>query len=129
MEFSPIDLTAKSVVMLSKAPKECCVFHPVNNHSVKFIDLVNVFNKLDLNVEIVDDEIFEESLNNVLKDESRQDGLFGIGTELNDDEIIPVDMEYTLKVLYKFGFKWPETTDKYLFDFIKVLKDLKFFDN
>ena len=46
----------------------------------------------------------------------------------DDDEIIPVDMKYTLQVLYEFGFEWPETTRKYLFDFIKSLIDLNFFD-
>ncbi|WP_406534985.1 amino acid adenylation domain-containing protein [Methanobrevibacter sp.] len=129
LEFSPIDLTAKAIVMLSKTPKDCTVFHPATNRIVTFAQLVDVFNKLDLNVEIVDDEIFNETLNDILMDESKQEGLFGIGTELNDEDVfIPVDKEYTLKVLSEFGFEWPQTSEKYLSDFINSLKGLGFFN-
>lgn len=132
MEFSPIDLTAKSIVMLSKTPKDCTVFHPATDKLVRFTKLVDVFNKLNLNVEIVDDEKFKQSLNDILKDESRQEGMFGIATLLNEDnglgdEYLPADKEYSVKALSELGFKWPETSEEYLSGFIKLLKDLNFF--
>ena len=132
MEFSPIDLTAKSIVMLSKTPKDCTVFHPATDNLVKFTKLVDVFNKLNLNMEIVDDEKFKESLNDILKDESRQEGMFGLATLLNDDdglgeEYLPADKEYTKKVLSELGFEWPQPSEEYLSGFIKLLKDLDFF--
>lgn len=117
--------------MLAKTPKDCTVFHPASNRLVTFAKLVDVFNELELNVEIVDDEIFDESLNHVLQDESRQDGIFGILTWLSDDdfddEYLSYDMGYTLQVLSQFGFEWPQTSEKYLFDFIKSLKEMGFF--
>ena len=129
LQFSPIDLTAKSIVMLSKTPKECKVFHPITDKLVTYSELVDVFNNLGLNVEIVDDEVFDQSLNNILNDESKQDGLFGIATELNDeDECIPIGREYTLNVLSELGFEWSETTENYLFEFIRILKELGFFN-
>ena len=132
MEFSPIDLTAKSIVMLSKTPKDCTVFHPATDKLVRFTKLVDVFNKLNLNMEKVDDEKFKQSLNDILKDESRQEGMFGIATLLNEDdglgdEYLPADKEYSVKALSELGFKWPETSEEYLSGFIKLLKDLNFF--
>ena len=94
--------------------------------------MVDVFNKLNLNVEIVNDETFSQSLKDILKDESKQKGMFGLTTILNDDnelvnEYLPVDKEYTLHVLSELGFKWPETSEEYLLEFITILKDLEFF--
>ncbi|WP_458405069.1 amino acid adenylation domain-containing protein [Methanobrevibacter sp.] len=132
LEFSPIDLTAKAIVMLAKTPKECVVFHPATNKYVTYAQLANVFNKLDLNLEIVDDEVFNQSLKDILKDESKQKGMFGLTTILNDDnelvnDYLPADKEYTLEVLSELGFEWPETSEKYLFEFIKILKEMEFF--
>ena len=83
-------------------------------------------------MEIVDDEKFKESLNDILKDESRQEGMFGLATLLNDDdglgeEYLPADKEYTKKVLSELGFEWPQPSEEYLSGFIKLLKDLDFF--
>ena len=99
---------------------------------INFSDLVNVFNKLNLNVEVVADEMFNQSLDDILKDESKQDGIFGITTILDDDRdlsdiFVPVDKKYTLQVLSELGFEWPETSEKYLYDFLKQLNDLEFF--
>ena len=128
LEFSPIDLTAKSIVMLSKTPKDCIVFHPATNQRVTYEELVDVFNELNLNMEIVDDETFDKSLTEILKDESKQKGMFGLTTILNDDdEYLPADTEYTLQVLSGLGFEWPKTSKKYLFEFIKILKEMEFF--
>ena len=128
LEFSPIDLTAKSIVMLSKTPKDCIVFHPATNQRVTYEELVDVFNELNLNMEIVDDETFDKSLTEILKDESKQKGMFGLTTILNDDdEYLPADTEYTLQVLSGLGFEWPKTSKKYLFEFIKILKVMEFF--
>ena len=128
MEFSPIDLTAKSIVMLAKTPKDNIVFHPATHQRVTYEELVDVFNELNLNMEIVDDEAFDKSLMEILKDESKQKGMFGLTTILNDEDVyLPADTEYTLKILSELGFEWPKTNKKYLSMFINNLINLEFF--
>ena len=79
-------------------------------------------------MEIVDDEAFDKSLMDILKDESKQKGMFGLTTILNDEDIyLPADTEYTLKILSELGFEWPKTNKKYLSMFIKNLINLEFF--
>ena len=41
MEFSPINETARSIVLLSETPRACCLFHPFNNHHVFFGDVMS----------------------------------------------------------------------------------------
>lgn len=128
MEFSPIDLTAKSIIMLAKTPKDNIVFHPATHQRVTYEELVDVFNELNLNMEIVDDEAFNKSLMEILKDESKQKGMFGLTTILNDEDVyLPADTEYTLKILSELGFEWPKTNKKYLSMFINNLINLEFF--
>ena len=132
VEFSAIDITAKSIVALAKTPRECCIFHPFSNNNVLYRDVVNVFNQLDLNIELTDEESFNEALDGALKDESKQKGIFGLVTRLNNSDVkqkpIEVDNEYTLKALSQLGITWPEITEKYMYDFIKRLYDLDFFN-
>ena len=131
--LSAIDITAKSVIALSKTPKGCCIFHPYSNHYTTYHNFVNVFNQLGLNIEFCTQESFDKSLNEIFGDESKRDGIFGLVTRLDSSDIkheyISSDNEYTLKVLSDLGVEWPEITEKYLYDFIKGLKDLNFFKN
>ncbi|MBP5277349.1 MAG: amino acid adenylation domain-containing protein, partial [Prevotella sp.] len=46
MEFSPINEVAQSIVLLSETPRECCLFHPYNNHSVHFGDVLSSLEKI-----------------------------------------------------------------------------------
>ena len=120
--LSPIDSTAKSIVILSKTPKECTIFHPFNNNSFTFNDIVNVCNKLGLSLEIVDDEVFRDDFSNILSNETKQDGLFGIVSKLNRNNVledsIRLNNDYTMEVLSAFNFKWPEMSEEHLFDLI-----------
>jgi thioester reductase-like protein len=131
VQLCAIDITAKSIIALSKTPKDCCVFHPFSNNNSTYREVVNVFNKLGLNIELSDEESFQNSLDNVLDDKSKQKGVFGLLTHLNNSDIkyeyISVDNDYTIKVLSELGVTWPEITEKYLSDFIKLLDNLDFF--
>ena len=55
VEFSPIDVTAKSIVALAKAPKECRVFHPYQHHTICFGDIIDIIEPLGLNIGEVSD--------------------------------------------------------------------------
>ena len=131
VNLSPIDINAKSIIALSKTPNNCRIFHIYPNHNTNYEALVNVFNQLGLNIEFSNRELFDKHLNNIMGDKSKQDGIFGLVTRLNTSDVkygsISPDNEYTLKVLSELGIKWPNITEKYLYDFIKMLKENNFF--
>ena len=131
-ELSQIDITAKSIVELSKTPKNCVVFHPYNNHFVTYADILNIFKSLDIDIEIVDQEEYERTFKEVMKDESKQAGLSGFITSIGEGKEKKIwvkdENDYTIQVSHLLGINWPLISEEYIYNFIKFLKDLEFFD-
>lgn len=132
-ELTPIDTTARAILLLSKTPNICIVFHPYNNHSIYISDVVNIMNKMGLNIIGTEEKEFNEGLAEIMKDDKKSTALSGIITTIKkgtgkDKVVVPAANAYTTQILYRLGFKWPITTDKYLETFIEYLKEMNFFD-
>ena len=132
VEFSPIDITAKSILALSKTPKECLVFHPYNYHRILFGDILNIIEDLDLNIKPSEEDEYQEALNEAFKDKSKQEGVRGLITSVGEGYIkrvwVPVENNYTAQILYRLGVAWPLISEEYIYMFVKYLKDLNFFN-
>ena len=132
IEFSQIDITAKSIIKLSKTPKECLIFHPCNNHKVSFSDIIDILKDLGFNIDVVGEKEYNNALEEVMKDESKQEGLSGFITSIGSGQVKKVwvkeENNYTMQVSYLLGVKWPLISEEYIYMFIKYLKDLNFFN-
>ena len=131
VEFSPIDTTAKAIIELSKTPKNCTVFHPYDYHSISFGDIINIIKPLGLEINPAEDEDYENALDNVLADKTKQEGVSGLITSIGSGKVkkiwLPVDNTYTVQVLYRLGVKWPFISPEYIYNFVKYLVELDFF--
>ena len=131
VEFSPIDVTAKAILGLSKTPKECTVFHPYDYHSVSFGDIIDIIRPLGLDIEPAEDDDYENALDEALADKSKQEGVSGLITSIGSGKVkkiwMPVDNTYTTQALYRLGIKWPFISENYIYNFVKYLDDLDFF--
>ena len=131
VEFSPIDITAKAIINLSKTPKECTVFHPYDYHSISFGDIIDIIKPLGLDVEPVENEDYENALDDALADKSKQEGVSGLITSIGSGKVkkiwVPVDNTYTIQALYRLGIKWPYLSEDYIYNFVRYLDDLDFF--
>ena len=131
VEFSQIDITAKSIIQLAKTPKECIVFHPYNSHNITFADIIEIIKPLDLDIEPCEDDEYEIALKEALADKSKQEGVSGLITSVGSGKIrkhwVPVENKYTTQVLYRLGINWPLISEEYIYTFVKYLKDLDFF--
>ena len=108
VEFSPIETVAEAVVRLSGTHKSYTVFHAVNGHWIEMGDLVAAMNDAGLPVEVVISYLSSDT------DSVRS--------------YVPEDHSYTKNVLYRLGFRWPLTDERYLSGAIESLKTLGFFD-
>jgi len=131
VEFSQIDITAKSIIALAKTPKNCTVFHPFNSHDITFADIIEIIKPLGLNIEPCEDEEYEQVLNDALADKSKQEGVSGLITSIGSGKVkkewVPVENKYTTQVLYRLGINWPLISKEYIYNFVKYLIDLNFF--
>ena len=131
VEFSQIDITARSIIELAKTPKECVLFHPYNSHNITFADIIEIIRPLGLDIEPCEDEDYENALKEALADKSKQEGVSGLITSIGSGKVkkhwVPVENTYTTQVLYRLGINWPLISEEYIYTFVKYLNDLDFF--
>ena len=131
VEFSPIDMTAKAIVNLSRTPKECTVFHPYDYHSISFGDIIEIIKPLGFDIEPAEEDDYQNALDEALADKSKQEGVSGLITSIGSGKVkkiwLPVDNTYTVQALYRLGIKWPFISEEYIYNFVKFLDDLDFF--
>ena len=131
VEFSPIDMVAKAVVILAGTPPQFTVFHVNNCHKVHMANVLKVMRDNDMPVEVVSKKVFNERFSEALKDESKGEYVSGLISYLgNAGEVrrfVAADESYTVKALYRLGFSWPLITEQYIDKAFKALKAMRFF--
>jgi len=132
VDFSPIDEVAECIMRLSLTDSKYTLFHAANAHEVQMGDVIVAMNRCGFNIEIVRDEVFKARLNEAAADESRSMLVSGLLTYSSSDghlrRYIKTDNTFSVKALYRLGYKWPITDDGYLVRIIESLDSLGFFD-
>ncbi|MBQ9456932.1 MAG: amino acid adenylation domain-containing protein [Bacilli bacterium] len=132
IDFSPIDEVAKTVLLLSSTPKKFTLFHSANSHEVEFGDVLSAINGYGYKVDIVRDEVFQQRLAEFMKDETKNmavSSLISYDTSSGESHaFILSDNSFSIKALYRLGYKWPITDRRYLERSIESLATLGFFD-
>ena len=133
MEFSPIDQTAKAIVTLSQTPKECCLFHPYNNHCVHFGDVLEELSKVDKAPAQVETEAFNQALEVAKQDPEKAKKLSSLLAYQDMAHgkravFINPNNQYTTQVLYRLGFKWSSTSWDYVDQMLTAIAGFGFFE-
>lgn len=123
VEISPVDITAKAVLNLSKTPKECCAFNCQNNNMSYLGDLLK-----KLSVRPTSNTEFKYILNENMDDNVRGLITSGIFESGEDASHIRISSDYTSTILHDMGLLWPHCDGEYISRFIGELKRLDFFD-
>ena len=131
--MGPIDTSCRAFMKLSRTPKECCVFNAVNNHTLPLGDIILQMNKNGMNIELVEYEEFARALKEAQKDPDKAAILSSMTAYMNTAHgkkvvSLPFSSHYTTQILARTGFFWNASTEKYVNDFINVLKGFRFFN-
>ena len=130
-EFSPIDSTAKAVVLLAGTPDQFTVFHVNNCHTVHMANILQAMKKEGINIDIVEDQEFQSAFERALQEEKRNmavSPLISYHTHDTSQRPIESDNSFTVKALYRLGFSWPIVSEDYIERSVKSLLQLGFFD-
>ena len=132
-EMSPIDQTAKAVVLLATTPKECNVFQPFNNHTELLGDILQRMEKVGRDIRFVEADDFDKALTEAGQDPEKakllsammayQDMAHGQKTG-----IIERDNRYTCAVLHRLGFHWSDTAWDYAERLLTAISGFGYFD-
>lgn len=130
-EFSPIDSTARAVVTLAGTDDKFTVFHAYNCHHVHMANVLSVMKKHGIKIDVVSDEEFTGSFNELLADEKRNMEISSLIAYMNSGKsnrsYVGWDNSFTVKALYRLGFGWPLTSEKYIEQAVNALSTLGFF--
>ncbi len=133
VEFSPIDLVAKAVRLLSGTPDKFTVFHAVNGHWIEMGDVIAAMNSAGVPVDAVDETEFSKRMSEAMQDEKKNMLVSGLISYLSSDadtvrSFVPEDHTFTKNALYRLGYRWPLTDERYLTGAIEALISMAFFD-
>ncbi|MBQ9001809.1 MAG: amino acid adenylation domain-containing protein, partial [Eggerthellaceae bacterium] len=134
MEFSPIDQTARAILLLAQTPASCVLFHPFNHHAVFYGDVFAAMGRCGLPVKPVERERFASVLREAEADPAKASVLTSMlayaRKATGEPAVVPVaGNAYTMQVLYRLGFSWSPTPPAYVEQFLAALEGLGFFDD
>jgi len=132
--MGPIDTSCSAFLKLAKTPKECCVFNAVNNHTLPLGDIIRQMNTAGIPIRFVEYEEFAEALTEAQKDPDKAAILSSMTAYMNTAHgkkvvALPFESHYTTQILARLGFFWNASNERYVNDFINVLKGFRFFDS
>ncbi len=132
--MGPIDTSCNAFLRLAKTPGECTVFNAVNNHTLPLGDIIRQMNEAGIPIRFVEYEEFASALNEAQKYPDKAAILSSMTAYMNTAHgktvvALPFESHYTTQVLARMGFFWNASNERYVNDFINVLKGFRFFDS
>ncbi len=130
--MGPIDRSCEAFLKLAKTPQACCVFNAVNNHTLPLGDIIRQMNESGNHIEFVEYDVFTEALHEAQKDPDKAAILSSMTAYMNTAHgkkivALPCSSHFTTQILARMGFFWNASNERYVNDFINVLRGFLFF--
>ncbi|MBQ7203338.1 MAG: amino acid adenylation domain-containing protein [Eubacterium sp.] len=131
--MGPIDTSCAAFLKLARTPVKCRLFNAVNNHTLPLGDIIRRMNENGMNIRFVDDEVFAKELNEAQQNPDKAAILSSMTAYMNMAHgkkviTLPCDSHYTTQILARMDFFWNASNDRYVDDFINVLRGFRFFE-
>lgn len=131
-EFSPIDCVAKAVLALACTPDECVCFVPMNPHRPLFGDIIRTLEEIGYPIRGAENDEVAQKLSSALSNEKTSGAVSSLiayndNADIHEIGIESLDNSYTVSVLARLGFIWPETGSAYIRRFLEKLEQKGFF--
>ena len=132
-EMSPIDETAKAVVLLASTPKECTVFQPFNNHTELLGDVLRLMEHLGREIRFVEAGDFQQAIDNAAYDPEKAkllSAMLAYQDMAHGQKAVMIerDNRYTCSVLHRLGFHWSDTSSEYIIQMMRQIAAFGFFE-
>ena len=130
MKFSPIDMTAKAIVLLAGTNDRFTAFHADNRFGFDEMQLIEAANQCGIRIVPVSDEEYYADYRRMLGNEKVNAKLQGLVTNDRPDlHAVDTDNVFTANILYRLGFSWPLMDGAYLERAIRSLMTLDYFES
>jgi hypothetical protein len=131
--MGPIDRSCEAFLKLARTPQACCVFNAVNNHTLPLGDIIRQMNENGMDVKFVEYDEFAKALSDAQQDPEKAAILSSMTAYMNTAHgkkitALPCRSHYTTQILARMGFFWNQSNERYVNDFINVLRGFRFFN-
>ena len=128
MSFSPIDCTAKAVVLLAGTNDKFTAFNADSRSTFDEAKVMEALNHCGIPVKAVPDEEYYADFYRIMSDPAQNKKVSALLTNDRPDvHVVNTDNRFTANILYRLGFSWPFVDDIYLQKVIEALDSLGFF--
>lgn len=129
MRFSPVDCTARAIVLLSGTNDEFTAYNADNRYGFDEMKIIDACNENGITILPEEDESYYKLYNNALADDRINSRLNGLAAyDRSDMHAVETDNLFTTNILYRIGFSWPLVDAGYLAKVIDMLKTIDYFD-
>ena len=131
LEFTPVDSASQAIYnILTNSSSNNRIFHLYNHHTVKASYLLRLLKKNGIYIKICSNSEFKRIIKDILANEKTMKLLQNILDDFDKDYNINYKHDIKLKssiskrYLTKTRFKWPKISNKYLYNFIDLIKEV-----
>ncbi|MBP9988798.1 MAG: amino acid adenylation domain-containing protein, partial [Ruminococcus sp.] len=129
MKFSPIDCTARAVVLLAGTNDMFTAFNVDNRYGFDEMKVIDACNRNGIKIVPTEDEAYYNEFRQKLGDERVNAKLNGLAAyDIKDAHAVETDNLFTTNILYRIGFSWPLVDDAYLDRAINSILTLDYFN-
>ena len=130
MRFSPVDCTARAMVLLAGVNDKFTAFNCDNRYGFDEMKIIDACNRNGIKISAEQDDVYYSEYREKLGDETINSKLNGLAAyDIPDAHSVDTDNRFTANILYRIGFSWPLTDDAYLDRVIKSIKTLDYFED
>lgn len=128
MKFSPVDCTARAVVLLAGTNDMFTAFNADNRYGFDEMKVIDACNRNGIKIVATEDEAYYEEFRQKLGDDRINAKLSGLAAyDIKDAHAVETDNLFTTNILYRIGFSWPLVDDTYLDRAINSVLTLDYF--
>ncbi len=133
MEFSPIDDSARAVVLLAGTPDANVVFHATNDHLLPMDDILSRLKNDDgTPLNYVEDDEFVRRMDAAKDDPEKSRILSSIIAYAQAEGQVQLiengsSVDFTMQVLHRLGFRWDATSSDYVDMIFDMLSSMQYF--
>ena len=130
--FTPVDVLAEAIVKVIEHNCEMTVLHLFDNNFIKINSLLEILNKIGIDIKPISDKEFQNNITNVLKNNEQKNKINGIITDLDDNKLLNLvnyvipNADLSTRYLKLINFEWPDINEEYIKKYIKYLNKIKY---
>lgn len=132
-DFTPVDYCSKAVVkIMSRKNSIGRTFHLYNHNRMKVSELIELFSRMGIEIEVLDNVEFEKLIKNTLANKLHKEKMYGIINDIDQNNQLKfntsvfLDSKYTIDYLNRIGFEWPKINIEYIEKILNHMKDVKY---